>query len=322
MRKIQCINYTKVCNAARDLAPNFIALLNSPAPLVMGTDFAALSRIIERQTGIPTLFFNTNGMAFYDKGLADAWLALAKRFSGNQAWEAPPAINILGAVPLDLGHSGQLADLTGMLGNMGYGPISSFGMDGRFDQLGAASAAKLNLVIHVSGIKAAQYCKQAFGVPYIVHMPIGESGIKVLQCKIRQSLANTPQEKKPACRHSSHNGKRVLIIHEQITANGWRDCLQSEFGFQDVAVVSFFSMDKAYMQPDDIRLLEEADLQEIAKAYDYLFCDRILYEAAENPKAVLIEVPHLAVSGCYHWSESFRSIGSKGAEYLRAQLCL
>ena len=67
-----------IVRAAKDLSPRFIALVRSPIPMMIGTDFDAIREIIERETGIPTFYFPTNGMHSYVQGVGMALAAVAE----------------------------------------------------------------------------------------------------------------------------------------------------------------------------------------------------------------------------------------------------
>ena len=69
-----------VVRSARELRPRFIALCNSPIPLMIGSDMAAIAREIEQASGIASFAVPTSGMEHYWCGAADAFLQLAKRF--------------------------------------------------------------------------------------------------------------------------------------------------------------------------------------------------------------------------------------------------
>ncbi len=64
--------------AARRLSPHFIALCGSPIPYLNGTDYKALARIIETETGITSFAVETNGMHDYIQGAGSALLEYAK----------------------------------------------------------------------------------------------------------------------------------------------------------------------------------------------------------------------------------------------------
>ena len=70
----------KVIMAAEDLKPEFITVLGSPVPMIIGSDFTGIATEIENMTNIPSLGFDTTGLNYYDIGVSKAYLQLAKRF--------------------------------------------------------------------------------------------------------------------------------------------------------------------------------------------------------------------------------------------------
>ena len=95
-----------VCRAAEELRPRFIALAGTPIPMMMGTDFKGIARVIEERTGIPTFGFATNGMNSYNVGAGMALAAVARRFcdpglTPPLAEGERPSVNLLGVTPLD-----------------------------------------------------------------------------------------------------------------------------------------------------------------------------------------------------------------------------
>lgn len=57
---------------------NFIALIGTPVPAVVGTDLRALARMCEKKFGLPTLPIETYGMEYYDKGAELSYMTLIK----------------------------------------------------------------------------------------------------------------------------------------------------------------------------------------------------------------------------------------------------
>lgn len=76
---------SQTIEAARQLRPEFIALLGSPVPAIIGRDMNGIAREIENRSGIPALGFDTTGFAYYNKGVSAAHLKLLKRFTGSEA---------------------------------------------------------------------------------------------------------------------------------------------------------------------------------------------------------------------------------------------
>lgn len=64
--------------AAKELKPRFIALVRTPIPLMTGTDFEGIARIIEKQTQIPVFYFPTSGMHSYVSGAGMALETVAR----------------------------------------------------------------------------------------------------------------------------------------------------------------------------------------------------------------------------------------------------
>lgn len=314
----------KLANAAGDLRANFIAILGSPAPMVIGTDYRAMAHILEKRTGLPVLVFDTKGIAFYDQGQSDAFLALAKRFVVEipQEREETAEINIIGATPFDLGSEKHLEDLKDLIRACGYDKITSWGIGGRFQELPLTSAAKLNLVINRSGLAAARYLQEKYGTPYVVKLPIGQWAAMSLHEKLRRGMTGEKYEA-PAPKSSGKTDvKRALVIHEQVMGNGWRDCLQMDFGIPQVDVASFFSMDEELLQPNDVHLVEEEDLSALARerAYDLIMGDLLFEEFLADFTPNYLALPHLAVSGCLYKDDSLQFIGAYGSALLQKKL--
>lgn len=67
-----------IVRAAKELKPRFIALVRTPIPLMTGTDFEGIARIIEKQTQIPVFYFPTSGMHSYISGAGMALETVAR----------------------------------------------------------------------------------------------------------------------------------------------------------------------------------------------------------------------------------------------------
>lgn len=66
--------------AAKELHPRFVAIAGTPIPMMMGTDFKGIARLLERRLGIPVFGFATNGTHSYVSGVGMALAQAAKRF--------------------------------------------------------------------------------------------------------------------------------------------------------------------------------------------------------------------------------------------------
>ena len=73
----------KLADAAKKLDVTFAAVIGTPVPAVIGTDYRALERMLAKKTELPVLTVNTDGMELYDRGEEKAYLALFGRFAGE-----------------------------------------------------------------------------------------------------------------------------------------------------------------------------------------------------------------------------------------------
>lgn len=69
-----------IVSVAKELHPGFIAVAGTPIPMVIGTDFEAVAAMIEKESGIPTMGFPTNGMHSYLSGASMAFAGWPGRF--------------------------------------------------------------------------------------------------------------------------------------------------------------------------------------------------------------------------------------------------
>ena len=58
----------KLADAATKLDAKFAAIIGTPVPAVIGTDYHALKRMTEKKVDLPIMTVDTDGMELYDKG--------------------------------------------------------------------------------------------------------------------------------------------------------------------------------------------------------------------------------------------------------------
>ena len=66
----------KIEKAIATMDPEFIALIGTPVPAVIGTDLKGLAKVVEKKFGIPALAVETKGMVTYEEGEEKAYEAL------------------------------------------------------------------------------------------------------------------------------------------------------------------------------------------------------------------------------------------------------
>lgn len=91
---------SKTLDAASRIDCRFIALIGTPVPATIGTDYRALKRMLERKTDLPVLTIPSNGMRLYDEGEKAAYKELAGLPVAGEAIDAEVT---LGLTPLTYG---------------------------------------------------------------------------------------------------------------------------------------------------------------------------------------------------------------------------
>lgn len=68
----------KVISAAEKINANFIALIGTPVPAVIGTDYKALKKMLSKETDLPIVTVDTDGMHLFDEGEEKAYLSIVR----------------------------------------------------------------------------------------------------------------------------------------------------------------------------------------------------------------------------------------------------
>ena len=75
---------SKIADACRRIDASFVALIGTPVPATIATDYKALKRMLENEISLPILTIATDGMRLYDEGEALSYKALADEFISKE----------------------------------------------------------------------------------------------------------------------------------------------------------------------------------------------------------------------------------------------
>jgi len=270
----------KLQEAMRDSGLAFSAIVGTPVPAIIATDFRALKRMAEKRTGLPAITVPTTGTKHYDAGASAAWLELFRTFAVDRFPVEPGTVGVLGVSPLDFPclNAGEL--MSRALAGQGWRSVRCYGMGAGLDAVRTASAAERNIVVSPSGLAAAEYLKKTFGTEYAVACPwIPQRTLEALP-----GIA----------------GRNILVIHQQFAANAVRDAILKRSPDSRVTVAGWFMMDPRFMREGDFRIeSEEAFIEAVANGpYDTLVCDERLRTALPRDfGGRIVDFPHFAVSG-------------------------
>lgn len=248
----------KISEAADRLDVRFIALIGSPVPSVIGTDYLALKRMLEKKVSLPVLTIPANGMRLYPDGAADAYLALFKAFGNADAKpsEDGPVLGVLGTSPMELPGPGQAEALRRWYLQKGYRRVILYGWDASPEDYASAAANTENIAVSVTGLKAARYLQETYGTAFKADFPIAD---RLLPDNI-------------VC-----TGQKILVAADQIAGNALRNVLLHR-GASGVTLASFFDMDPALRQDGDVQFNEEYEAIRFfaENSFDLIIGDSIL----------------------------------------------
>lgn len=278
----------KLTDAAEKIDANFAAVIGTPVPAVIATDYRALQRMCEKKTNLPILTVDTNGMELYDMGEEKAWLTLFKTFTGKDVASQKEAseeddsskkmkIGVLGLTPHDVSDL-NIEEKFRKSENENTHYIC-YGMRAGIDKVKTAGSADKNLVVAPAALETAKYLEKEFGTPYEVGYPFVDELIPEL----------------------GYERKKILIIHQQVIANAIRQEIRTRSDEQntEVTVASWFMMKSELSEEGDLSLKEEMDYCKLVQNgnYDIVFADENMRGLVPGFKGTFVNIRHFAVSG-------------------------
>jgi len=296
--------------------PSLIVLLATPNSSIIGTDHHGIGKVLQKETGLPVLAFETNGLDTYEEGASKAFLSIAENVLQQKGCRDPYSINIIGAIPLDYWQKAQIESIKKKFGQEGFRINSCWCMGSTLDEIRTSADAALNIIISVAGIETGRYLEKKFGIPHLVGVPVGALHTALFVKKIKDVL-----KKKSSIENNQFNFlpkrekidlRKVLVIGDQVWANSYREALSLEMGMANISVASFFRMEENLLNSCDQRLNGEADLITFVEKLklDIIVGDPLLQPVI--PESInFFPVPHGAVSGKLYWKSEMDYIGER-----------
>jgi nitrogenase molybdenum-iron protein alpha/beta subunit len=284
--------------AADQLSPKFIAVAGTPIPMMIGTDFKAVASVVEKQTGIPSFGFATNGMHTYIEGASMALAGIADRFVTEKLPKTKQlSVNLLGVTPLDFSVNGSAKHLHTMLEQNGISVVSDWAMGDDLETLQKASAANVNLVVSYAGIGAARVLEQRFGIPYVIGRPFGKHWNAMLCENIREAAASGENRIPQVIREDAD----IVVIGEGVSSLSLASAVGLEAGIP-VRVIAATEFDAALLGSSDHIARDEDEILPLLDGAKYIIADP-LYQPICPTAAKFIRLPHEGFSGRIFRSE-------------------
>ena len=303
----------KLADAAEKLDVTFAAVIGTPVPAVIGTDYRALERMLAKKTELPVLTVNTDGMELYDRGEEKAYLVLFGRFAGENVDVEPgniektqtaescdgkrngknedasvdiedrPRVGIIGMTPQDVSDLKAADKIRKLYADQGLRAVC-YGMGEGLEEVKKASLTVKNVVVSPAALKAAQYLQKKFGTPYEIAYPLAPELVPEMD----------------------YRGKKILIVQQQVIANAMRREIEKRTGEKEEITTATWFMRKEEIladlrvsAADDISLKEEDDFISLVgkDGYDVIFADPCMERMIPEFEGIFIPLTHFAVSG-------------------------
>lgn len=292
-------------HAARELHPKFIALAGSPIPFMNGTDFPAIARVIETETGIPTFSVPTNGMNDYIYGAGIALEQIARRFvkePDRQKKDRFPvrSVNLLGVTPLDFGPQENVERLKENLKKYGWNVLSTWAMGDDLETLQKAGEATVSLVVSAVGLLAAEVLRETYKIPYVIGTPnqwLAEDISNALETAITRYAAVT-QQSDPAAfylKNRMQQEAEITLIGEPVTMGSLAAGIEKKYGHSARVFCPLKGCETLLGKKDKAVFGEEA-MEEALKDARIIVADP-LYRPVCPKDSIFYELPHVAFSG-------------------------
>ena len=266
----------KLADAAEKVDAAFTAVIGTPVPAVIATDYLALRRMTEKKMNLPVLTVDTDGMELYDKGEEKAFLELFKTFAVEKYPVDEHKIGVLGMTPQDVSDLAA-ADKIRDLFQRKYGQKAvCYCMGDGLEEVKKASSVSKNIVVSPAALATAKYLEKTFRTPYEIYYPLVEDLLPEMD----------------------YTGKRILVVHQQVIADSIRKVLL-ERGAEIVQTASWFMMKKELQADGDVILRDEDAYIELVQngEFDIIFADGCMERMTPGFEGTFVNTRHFAVSG-------------------------
>lgn len=285
--------------AAGELHPKFIALVSSPIPFMNGTDFPALAKVLETETGVPAFAVPTNGMHDYVYGAGKALEEIARRFVPEQMEDrngSERTVNLLGATPLDFGPISKVEELKKNLEQYGWKTISTWAMGDSLEDLAQAGKAEMNLVISSVGLMAAKMLKDKYGTPYVIGTPYKEYAERISEALEKRIQIPALEDRRRENLQGTGNSEKIItLIGEPVTIGSLAAIIERRYHYK-TRILCPLENAEGLLGEHDLKICGEEEMENALKNAQIVVADP-LYRPICPVECEFYERAHIAFSG-------------------------
>ena len=235
-------------------------------------------------------------MHSYIDGAYKAFEALAKRFVVEKidVVEGKKRVNIIGATPLDFSVNKSVESMKELLESDGFEVVSTWAMGSTLEDIKKSSTADVNLVVSYSGMGAAKYLYEKFGIPYVVGTPFGKKFAEIVLNDLNEAI-KTKENKIAYKNRKTVENADITIIGESIMSESLA-CAIAEEKDKTVKVISALETDERLLLEGDCIAMDEEEITSCLKGAKAIIADP-LYKPICPVDSNFISLPHEGFSG-------------------------
>lgn len=303
-----------IVDSAKKLNPRFVAIVGAPIPYMMGTDFDAISNILEERLGIPVFAIKANGMRDYESGIEMALDAMYSKIVRKTRKEAESnrdsiRVNLLGITPLDYANLASIDAIVKWLEGNNMTKCCSFTMNSSLEEIRNSANADVNLVLSSGGLKLAQKMQNELGIPYVVGAPFGRMESIELAERIK-SIAGLSKSSKVSfdneCEesHVTNQNTNLVILGEAVTSVSLSRAIEKDIGVKSRVIASVECDREILRAGDEIAIGEDNIIRTLNKIKPETVIADPFYKPLVDSNIRFIPLGHEAFSGRIFDSEA------------------
>lgn len=326
----QALNSKRLTTLDLNSGAEFIAILGTAVPNIIGTNMRVISRRVEKITQKPCIFFESNGFELYAKAISKAYLKILPYVIEEEPAGTKKQVNLIGFHPFVHGPDRIIRQIL----NLAHHEDIEFCLPGFAYDTNArpklSSKACLSIVISDEGLSLAQELQKTHRIPYEEVLPVSKTGRKkFIQVLDRYTGVGGADEEdfEIAMTSQVDSSKTLLILGEPFLSTCLGEVLAKDFHVEKVQVASLLERkdlarkDGLTAYKNIIFTTDEKDILDLIADSDVILADPLIQETllAGKDKA-FIPLPYFGLSGREYADTDYDYIGNQGFEYLKKEL--
>lgn len=305
----------------QDQKIEFIAIISTVVPQIIGMDLESIVENIEETLDIPCVFINTNSFENYYSGISLTLKSLANKFMLENK-KIKSTVNIIGYSPLTFGKIEKLEELFSLIKSLDLNILTVFSDNLSLEKIKNSTSAELNLVLSYEGLALAKYMEKEFSIPYVIINVVSKYGIENTENILKRFFYKIDNSFEKLEKRDKLDDRKVMIIASPFMAINIAASLRKDFSLANILALSLIKESRKFKKIEYLKFLNivntEEDLKEKIKEYkpDILISDPV-YKNLINDGLTFIPLLHYGYSTRLYLELDYEYCGKKAYDYFK-----